>query len=253
MKKEPTKETYKSISRAADILSCLGDGVNSVTEVAQRCDLSKSTVSRLLAALEKSNLAIRDPVHRKYFLGYLLNRLVANPKTTHLNLITLAAGDMDSLSKICGETVVLDILVGVRNIRLHMIPSIYNIRVYDDNPDLTGLNIQGAAMKALLSLLDRRELGPVLNYVKLEDKTSNLPHKKDEILSQLSQIRKQGYAISRGERVAGAMAISAPIRGYHLPAALTILGVESRFEPKIAGLLPEIVSRANRISTNLRK
>jgi IclR family KDG regulon transcriptional repressor len=255
MKKEVIEEpqtAYKSIARAAKILSCLSDGKNSVTEIAQHCELSKPTVSRLLAALEKSNLAIRDPVHRKYFLGYLLNRLVANPKTTHLNLITWSAKEMNNLSEICGETVVLDVLVGIRNIRLHMIPSIYNIRVYDDNYDLTSLNIQGAAIKALLSQLDRRALALMTNYINLEDTTKNYTFEKKKILSQLNQIREQGYAISRGERIAGAVAISAPIRGYYLPAALTVLGVESRFEPKVAELLPEIIASANRISSNLQ-
>jgi len=158
MKLIPIKDTqtaYKSIFRAAKILTCLSDGKNSVTEIAENCKLSKSTVSRLLSALEKSNLAIRDPLHRKYFLGYLVNRLVGNPKTTHLDLITLSADEMNNLSKICGETVVLDILVGVRNIRLHTIPSVHNIRVYDDNYDLPNLDIQGAAIKVLLSQLDQ--------------------------------------------------------------------------------------------------
>lgn len=250
---EKTQTAYKSISRAAEILSCLSDGKNSVTEIAEQCELSKSTVSRLLTALEKSNLAIRDPVHRKYFLGYLLNRLVANPKTTHYNLITLSVGEMSNLSKICGETVVLDILVGIRNIRLHMIPSIYNIRVYDDNYDSSSLNIQGAAIKALLSQLDRRELALVVNCIKLEDTVKNSILEKKKVLSQLDQIREQGYAISRSERIAGAVAISAAIQGYHLPAALTVLGIESRLEPKIAELLPEIVNSANRISMNLQK
>jgi DNA-binding IclR family transcriptional regulator len=94
-----TQGTYKSISRAVKILSCLSDGMNTVTEIAQHCELSKPTVSRLLKAIEKSNLVIRDPVHRKYYLGPLLHHLVANPKTTHLNLITLSTGEMNRLSK----------------------------------------------------------------------------------------------------------------------------------------------------------
>jgi IclR family KDG regulon transcriptional repressor len=255
MKNETNKENqtaYKSISRAAKILSCLSEGKNSVTEIAEYCELSKPTVSRLLSALEKSNLAVRDPVHRKYFLGHLLNRLVANPKTTHLNLITVSAAEMSNLSKICGETVVLDILVGIRNIRLHLIPSIYNIRVYDDNSDLTGPNIQGAVMKALLSQLDRRELALALNYIELENTTRDPIFEKKKILSQLDQIRKQGYSISRGERIAGALAISAPVQGYQLPAVLSVLGIVSRFEPNVTELLPEITASANRISNNLK-
>jgi IclR family KDG regulon transcriptional repressor len=256
MQKETGKgpsTAYKSISRAAKILSCLSEGKNSVTEIAQYCELSKSTVSRLLTALEKSNLAVRDPIHRKYFLGYLLNRLVANPKTTHLNLITLSVGEMNNLSKICGETVVLDILVGIRNIRLHMIPSVYNIRVYDDNFDSAKLNLQGAAIKALLSQLDRSELALMMNSLKSGRYDEESHIRKKDFLSQLNQIKQQGYVISRGEIIAGALAISSPIRGSHLPASLTVLGVESRFEPKITELLPEIVASANRISIDLQK
>jgi IclR family transcriptional regulator, KDG regulon repressor len=249
---EETPTAYKSISRAAKILSCLSDGKTSVTEIAQYCELSKSTVSRLLKALEQSGLAIRDPIHRKYFPGYLLNHLLANPKTTHLNLITLSIGEMNNLSKICGETVFLDILVGIRNIRLHMIPSIYNIRVYDDNYDLDSLNFQGAAIKALLSQLDLRELALVMNYLKFENTARDSASGKKEILLQLNRIREQGYAVSRGERIAGAFAISAPIQGYHLPATLTVIGIESRIEPKVVDLLPEIITGANRISSNLK-
>jgi IclR family KDG regulon transcriptional repressor len=250
MKKDVNQENqnaYKSISHAAKILSCLSDGKNSVTEIAQYCELSKPTVSRLLQALEKSNLAIRDPVHRKYFLGSLLNRLVANPKTTHLNLITLSIEEMNHLSKMCGETVVLGILVGVQNIRLHLIPSIHNIRVYDDdNYDLTSQNLQGAAIKASLSQLERSELALVIT-------TKDPNFDKRQFLSQLDQIREQGYAISRGEKISGALAISVPIKSYHFPAALSVVGIESRFEPKVPTLLPEIMASANRIAKNLPK
>jgi IclR family KDG regulon transcriptional repressor len=255
MKKDINQENqtaYKSISRTAKILSCLSDGKSSVTEIAQHCELSKPTVSRLLQALEKSKLAIRDPVHRKYFLGSLLNRLVANPKTTHLNLITLSIEEMNRLSKMCGETVILGVLVGIQNVRLHMIPSIHNIRVYDDdNFDLTGQCFQGASIKASLSQLKQRELALVMDYIESNSVTRNFGFDKRQSLSQLNQIREQGYAMSRGEKIAGALAISVPIKRYYLPAALSVVGIESRFETKMPELLPEILASANRISSNL--
>ena len=248
------QSAYKSISRAAKILSCLSDGKNTVTEIAQYCELSKPTVSRLLKALEKSNLAIRDPIHRNYFLGSLLNRLVANPKTTHLNLITLSMGEMERLSKICGETMVLGILVGLQNIRLHMIPSIYNVRVYEDSDDdLISLKLQGAATQALLSQLTRRELALVMHNIKLENATTISVVDEREYVLQLIQIKSQGYAISHGGKIAGALAISIPIKGYHFPSVLSIVGIESRFKPMLPELIPEVIASANRISSNLTK
>jgi DNA-binding IclR family transcriptional regulator len=250
--KNGNQSTYKSISRAVKILTCLSDGMNTVTEIAQHCDLSKPTVSRLLKAIEKSNLAIRDPVHRKFYLGPLLNHLVANPKTTHLNLITLSIGEMNRLSKICGETVVLGILIGNRNIRLHMIPSIHNIRIYgenDEGPD--GLKLQGAATKALLSQLDRREIIQVIHNIKSEGDNNQSEIDEKEFIQQLKQIKSQGYAISHAEKIAGGLAISIPIKGYNFPAVLSIVGIESRFKPLVPELIPEAIASANRISSNL--
>ena len=246
------QSTYKSISRAVKILSCLSDGMNTVTEIAQHCELSKPTVSRLLKAIEKSNLVIRDPVHRKFYLGPLLNRLVANPKTTHLNLITLSTGEMNRLSKICGETIVLGVLIGNRNVRLHMIPSIHNVRIYEETEDDGNkLKLQGAATKALLSQLDRTELSQLIDDIKSESENEITDVDKREFILQLKQIKKQGYAISHGEKIAGGLAISIPIKGYQFPAVLSIVGIESRFKPLMPNLIPEVIASARRISSNL--
>ena len=145
-----SQTAYKSVSRIAKILSCLSEGKNAVTEIAQQCDLSNATVSRLLKALEQSNFAVRDPIHRKYYLGSFLNRIVANPRTTHLNLITLSLGEMHRLSEICGETVILSILIGIQNIRLHTIPSRHNVRIYDDDVvNITSPEIPGSRHKSI--------------------------------------------------------------------------------------------------------
>jgi len=249
-----SQTAYKSVSRVAKILSCLSEGKNAVTEIAQQCDFSNATVSRLLKALEQSNFAVRDPIHRKYYLGSFLNRIVGNPRTTHLNLITLSLGEMNRLSEICGETVILSILIGIQNIRLHTIPSRHNVRIYEDDVvNITTPKFQGAGTKALLSQLGRRDLTLALNNIKSKDVAGNTSISKKEYLEQLDQIKKQGYAISRGERIAGALMISAPVKGYHFPAILSVIGVESYLERMVHELLPEIIASANHISHNLPK
>jgi DNA-binding IclR family transcriptional regulator len=159
---------------------------------------------------------------------------------------------MNRLSEICGETVVLSILIGIQNIRLHTIPSTRNVRIYDDDiANITGHKFQGAGTKALLSQLGRRDLTLALNNIKSKDEDGNTSINKKEYLLQLKQIRKQGYAISRGERIAGALMISAPIKGYHFPATLSVMGVQSYLEPIVHELLPEIIASTNHISHNL--
>jgi IclR family transcriptional regulator, KDG regulon repressor len=245
---------YKSVSHIAKIFSRLSEGRNSVTEIAKQCELSNATVCRLLKALEQSNFVVRDPIHRKYYLGPFLNHIVANPQTTHLNLIALSLVEMNRLSEICGETVVLSILIGLQNIRLHTIPGRHNVRIYDDEVvNITNPRFQGAGTKTLLSQLSRRDLILALNNIESKNVTGNTSIDKNEFIRQLSQIKKQGYAISRGERIVGALMISAPVKGYHFPAVLSVVGVESRLEPRVPELLPEIIAGANHISQDLPK
>jgi DNA-binding IclR family transcriptional regulator len=251
-KSDKIKSAYKSVSHIAKILSCLSEGKNAVTDIAQQCELSDATVSKLLKSLEQSNFVVRDNVHRKYYLGSFLNRLVSNPRTTHLNLITLSQGEMNHLSEICGETVVLSLLIGIQNIRLHTISSTRNVRIYDDDvANITIHKFQGAGTKALLSQLSRRDLTLALNNIKSKEVAGNTSINKKDFILQLNQLKKQGYAISRGERIAGAMMISAPIKGYYFPAVLSVMGIESYLEPMVHQLLPEIIASANHISHNL--
>lgn len=244
--------SYKSVSRIAKILSCLSEGKNAVTDIAQQCELSNATVSKLLKALEQSNFVVRDNIHRKYYLGSFLNHLVANPRTTHLNLITLSLGEMKRLSEICGETIVLSILIGIQNVRLHTIPSTRNVRIYDDDvANISSHKYQGAGNKTLLSQLGRRDLTLALNDIASKDAAGNNSIDKKDFILQLNRIKKQGYALSCGERIAGALMISAPIKGYYFPAILSVMGVESYLEPVVPELLPEIITSTNRISKSL--
>jgi DNA-binding IclR family transcriptional regulator len=70
---------------------------------------------------------------------------------------------------------------------------------------------------------------------------------KNVLLSQLNTIRNQGYAASCGEKIPGAMCISATISGYEFPAAISVLGPESRLKYRETELIQEIKNSANRI------
>ena len=248
------QNSYKSISRVAKILISLSEGKNTVSEVAKYCEISKPTASRLLRALEKSNLAVRDNIHPKYYLGPLLSQIVANPLIAHLNLIASSIGEMNRLSKMYGETVALGILVGIQHMRLHTIPGRHEIRVYEDENLYSIIpQLQGAATKAVLSELSKKELSLMLRNIKLEKLTDNSITDVEEFIEQINQAKKQGYAISHGEKLVGALAISVPIKGYQFPAVLSILGFEPRLAPKVDEALSEMIASAKRISSNISK
>ena len=59
-KEKANQISYKTVSNVAKILICLSEAKNSVTEIALQVGFSKPTASRLLKALEKSNITIYD-------------------------------------------------------------------------------------------------------------------------------------------------------------------------------------------------
>ena len=94
---KPTKEkeangSVRSISRAADILRCLMNDIDSIKDIAASCGQSKATVHRILGTLEKSDLVFMDPISHKYYLGPFINQLSSIGYNSHKNLIAQVIG-----------------------------------------------------------------------------------------------------------------------------------------------------------------
>jgi IclR family KDG regulon transcriptional repressor len=111
----------------------------------------------------------------------------------------------------------------------------------------------GATQKVLLSQLSNDELTVALLAIK-EEKTAITSSKQQLLLTaQLKQIRRQGHAVSYGERIPGVLAISVPIMNYIHPAALSIVGPESRLKPKLSSLIKALKPCAEQISKRLNE
>ena len=244
--------TVKSISRAADILFCLSNGINTVTDIARYCDLSKSTAHRLLKALKESYLATQDPNNQQYHLGPLIIRMSSNPQTTHYYLVTIALEEMKRLWDVVEDTVTLNIMIGIQYVRLHEIPSIHDLRVIDKY-DPVGPIFVGATARVLLSQLNDDELKAALKTLSIVRVTERSMTDKKLIMEQSKKIRKQGYAISYGERIAGSLCVSAPIKNYFWPAALSVVGPETRLKTELNTIKQELITSTYRITGNIRK
>jgi DNA-binding IclR family transcriptional regulator len=249
-KKEKTF-AIKSITSAALILNSLGEGRNSAAMILEYSRLSKSTVHRLLKALVEAQLVIHDPVKRKYYLGELITKLASSPQISHEYLISCAHEEMEHLLETGGETVNLSIMVGLKCISVHVVPSKKDLRVVEEAREIRSIHA-GAAGKVLLSQLTNNELKNVLQRIKLVAITENTVVDKEELLFQLKRIRQQGYHICTGERIIGAMGISTPVKNYTLPVALSIVGPEVRMKPRVKELLDALLTSSSSISREIQ-
>ena len=240
----------KSISRAARILLCLDKGFSTVTDIASCCKLSKSTAHRLLRALEETHIVSQDPLKHRYYLGPVITRLSTEQQNTHEYLILHSVEEMKRLADIAEETVTLAVMSGIQYVHLYEILSKHDLRVIEEGKRVRVL-FAGATTKVLLSQLNDEELVIAVKNIRITPVTGNTITDKDLLMTQVKKIRRQGYAISKGEAIEGALCISAPIRDYIIPAALSIVGPEDRLQPGVARLTEELQASASRISNTM--
>ncbi len=242
----------QSISRAADVLVCISNGYNSLTEIARQCNFGKSTAHRMLQALAEKNLVTRDPVSRQYYLGYLITSLNLKPNINHAYLTICADEEINRLADFTGETVSFGLMVALRYVNLQSYPSKYDLRVIE-TPKKVGTIYATASGRALLSQLNNKDLKRAIECLKLEPITEFTNIDKDDLIEQIKLVRQKGYAISSNEITVGAMSIAVPVKHYTLPATLYILGPESRLKPRTSEFIEALLNSAKRISYNIEQ
>jgi DNA-binding IclR family transcriptional regulator len=247
------QETYTNASlvRATNILLCLSNGINANTEIAKYCKYSTSTVHRLLSVMKNLNWVIQDGINHKYYLGPVIHQLISNQSGAHRYLLIHALQEMGRLSNFSEETINLSILVQLRSVLLHAIPSKQELIITEMDSGYGMLFAVGATARVLLSQLEEEEISEVVGKVDLPKLTGKSITDRNLLMAQLKDIKAKGYGVSYGERIVGAMCISAAIKNYSQPAALSILGPESRLKPRMEEIKEELMASASRISKSI--
>lgn len=239
-----------SLERATDILLCLSNGINSATEIAAYTEYSVSTVHRLLQNLTELGWVVQDEVSHKYFLGSLIHKLASNIMSAHQYLILHALKEMNRLANLSEETISLGALEQLHFLKLYDIQSPHSLRIIEASDRLKGQYL-GATAKVLLSQLDDKELKIFLKHVKNEPATPESIIDNDMLFEQIKEIRRSGYSISCGERIKGAVCISAAVKNYFCPLALYIVGPEERLKSRAEYLVKELKTSAQRIADDI--
>jgi DNA-binding IclR family transcriptional regulator len=245
------KKATGSIAHATDILLSLSNDVHSVTDIARQCRLSKSTTHRVLKLLERSRLVVEDNINRRYYLGPLLKKLASNPAAAHRRLITCAAEEMRRLADLTGETVAMDVIIGIQYVPLYEIPSQQDLKVTQESKKIGPLYSSlyaGSTVKVLLSQLDEESLRIILDHVSIPQETDRTVTDKHLLKAQLNEIRQKGYCITYGERIPGTMCAAVPIKNYFIPVVLSVVGPEIRLLPKAKEVVAELKLSAGRLS-----
>jgi DNA-binding IclR family transcriptional regulator len=240
----------QTIARAVDILKILQRGMQGVTAISDKLGMSKATTHRLIKSLEKTGLLMQDLDSKQYCLGPLLVRLASDYLNAHQNLCICARKEMQRLWELSGETVTLMLMVGLHGTCLEEYDSYQSIKYTTGRGIVTPLHV-GSGSKAMLSILPDNKLKVIMNDLEFNTVGPNTITKKDMLLDEIKKSRQLGYATSFGERTPGGAGISVPIKNYVYPAAISVIGPDTRLEPKLMSLVDDMMESANRISEKL--
>lgn len=246
---EDGKMTVRAVDRALDILLCFTSDTDlSMTEIAARIGLHKSTVHRLLASLEGKGFVIRDHVTDKYKLGFRVWELSANLSRTDDPEIALLP-ELERLRDELGETVSLYVRDGFERVRIQAVQSRHAVRRVAAVGARLPLYV-GASSKILVAYAPPGEEQRLMC-------DSQWPPTIDKaaFAAQLADIRSSRYALSFEEREQGVAAAATPIfnRAGQLVAALSVSGPLGRLTPdKLRGYAPVIIEAAERMGKMVR-
>jgi IclR family transcriptional regulator, acetate operon repressor len=206
---DPRREGIQVIARAGTILRALERHPEGLTlsEIAKLVNLPRSTVQRIVDALDRENLVLTAAGGVR--LGPALVPLAA---ATRFEIAVLARPFLVRLAKSTGETVDLSVLDQGKAVYLEQIPGVHRLRV----DSAVGLSLPlhcSANGKALLAALTNTELEKLRKRLKLTRLTENTITSWRGLERELNTVRQHGIAFDREEVSIGISAIGAAFRG----------------------------------------
>ncbi|MGI8857879.1 MAG: IclR family transcriptional regulator [Thermomicrobiales bacterium] len=229
------RETRDPVARAFAVLFWMVDAAGTswgLREIATEVGMHPSTLHRVLAHLQAGGLVQQEPETSRYSLGFGFLRL-AWKAADHHPVREVALPWMKRLVDATGETALLALYDPARQEMLlaATIDSPHPIRQMRQVAEWLPVTA-GATGRAILAFLPEAEQGAILArpLVTMTDRTIVAP---DLLPSVLEQVRRHGYAVSKGERTPGAVGIAAPIHGTdgRVVGSVGITLPEQRFGP----------------------
>ena len=236
------------------ILECLASFPNGlgVSEVSQRVGIPKSSVHRLLMAMEKEAYVVKEVAGKRYRLGAKVLQL-ADAYSRIADIRELARPHLRNLLDLTQETIHL--------VQLEETEGVYIDKL--DTPQPIGLMSRvgkrillhsTAAGKAILAYLPESRVRAIINRMGLEPQTANTITSYARLLEALNEVRERGCAIDDNENRLGVVCIGAPILDYQgwATGAISISAPASRMTTAQAErYAPDLLAAALKVSSSL--
>lgn len=241
----------QSVSRALSLLRVLADGPRSLDELAAHLDVHKTTVLRLLRAMEAERFVQHDHEHR-YRLGSTLFEL-SNRSLEQRDIRTLARPYLATLNAETKQTIHLATYESGEAVYIDKFDATQSVRMYSRIGRPAPLHCT-AVGKILISGLPADEQVRVahrIEYTRFTDRTIDTP---ERYLEELALVTRQGYAEDHEEHESFVNCIGVPVRdGTGSIVAAVSMSVPDMLldHARVLGTLPQVRAVAETISAEL--
>ncbi len=227
-----SRSAMQSVERTANVLLSFKaeEPVLGVSEIARRLGLPKSAVHRTLDSLVRIGLVARDRTSMRYRLG---------PRAKDLGFAALGIPDIRGLAlpvlqelvRQTRETATLSLLSGHERFYAAQVEGPQDVKMSIEIGRRCPL-YAGASGRAILAFFSTVQLSAYLKTTPLEALTDKTLTTREQLDSSLEEVRRNGYAVSLGERDAWAGAVAGPIfLGDVLVGSISVCGPHTRFTP----------------------
>jgi DNA-binding IclR family transcriptional regulator len=248
-------ESVRAAERSLDILLCFTAQTPelSMTDIAERVRLHKSTTHRLLATLERRRFVERHPRTGLYRLGLQVVRLV-HVTLDHDDLFHLAVPYLRRLNEESEENVHLAVLDGTTVVYVHAMEGRRRVKL----AAAPGQSLPAhatASGKAILAFLPETEVRSILGHG-MTRCTPRTIHSVEAFLEDARRARGRGYAVSVQEYENDITALAAPVLDADSRplASVSIAGPAFRLTRKrMLELAPRLVSAVRDLSLELQR
>lgn len=202
-----------TVARATQVLTALIDVPDvGVSELSRRFGWPKSVTHRVLTTLVSAGFLILEPERRRYRLGPIVLRL-GLAALARADLHRLALPHLRALRERTGETSTATVLSDDERVYVDQVESSHPVRQIIEAGTRAPLYL-GASSKAILAYLPAARQARILEHAAHATRADGTPVDVAALTAELPTIRARGFAVSRGERIAGAASVAAPIFGH---------------------------------------
>jgi len=252
---EMAKHDYfvPSVIKAFRILEVIsGSGMEmTISQLSRRLGLSKGTVFAIASTLEHLGVLVRDPVTKRFSLGYTLLEL-GRRAFVRADVREVARTPMEELAEEVQETVFLGVLNGDHVTILDGVESKRELKI--TAPSGTRLPLlAGATGKVFLATMERDRARGVIHSLGLKAYTPNSITDVDDYMDEVERARERGFATDDEEYIRGVRAAACPLEADPLPHAMWVVGFTTSLDDEKMGWVIDALRKTARLISEALK